>query len=143
MKEPVETPAAATTPAPAPAPATAAAPTTAPAPAPATTTPAPASATTFQARFEGYSERASASLWQAVPMADPVARFAMLIPLEPAALDGKLLKSGGPENLALGTSGAPLKTADGQMLVVGATYRFELSESAVAGLWSATISKAP
>ena len=143
--KPAATPAPAAEQAPAPAEKEPAAATPA-APAEASAKPAPqpaaaGAATSVRARFDGYANRVSKSLWQAVPLAEKPANFALIAPLESVAPASGLVVEGGPENLALGTASGMLKTADGRPLVAGQEYSFAFRK-AEGDVWAVEITAA-
>lgn len=94
-----------------------------------------------RARFDGYTQRVARNLWQTVPLTQQAAQYALLVPTAPVPEGAASLQAGGPENIALATEGALLKTGDGRPLVVGQEYEFVFTQDA-AGVWSVAITRA-
>jgi hypothetical protein len=90
-----------------------------------------------RARFDGYSARVSANLWQPIPLTKDVANFALLIPQETLAANSGLVVEGGPGSLAVGTVSGMLKTTDGRPLIPGQEYTFSFRKADA--IWSVEI----
>ena len=90
-----------------------------------------------RARFDGYSARVSANLWQPIPLTKEVANFALLIPQETLSTSSGLVVEGGPGSLAVGTVSGMLKTTDGRPLIPGQEYTFAFRKADA--IWSVEI----
>lgn len=97
-------------------------------------------AVAVRARFDGYSARVSANLWQPIPLTKDVANFALLIPQETLSTSSGLVVEGGPGSLAVGTVSGMLKTTDGRPLIPGQEYTFSFRKADA--IWSVEITAA-
>ncbi len=94
-------------------------------------------AVAVRARFDGYSARVSANLWQPIPLTKDVANFALLIPQETLSTSSGLVVEGGPGSLAVGTVSGMLKTSEGRPLIPGQEYTFSFRKADA--IWSVEI----
>lgn len=104
---------------------------------------APAGAVAFVGRLESFVRMASRSLWQIVKTTSEPQQYALITPKADSGDLSKLVTAGGPENVALGISDGPVRTADGTAVVEGKDYRFTLKPSSSDGVWTVEISPAP
>jgi len=105
--------------------------------------PAPAGSVAFVGRLESMVRQASRSLWHTVKTTSEPQQYALITPRAGSGDLSKVLVAGGPENLALGLGDAPLRTADGNAVIVGQDYQFTLSAGSTEGVWTVEVAPAP
>lgn len=104
--------------------------------------PAATGAVKVRARFDGYAARVAKGLWQPVKVAEEVANFGLITPLEAIPVGSGLVIDGGPDGLAVGTPAGTLQTVEGRPLLAGREYSFAFSKGS-GDVWAVEITAVP